>query len=114
LNGAAGEILIEKDASTNKISARHNRSEDGYLLEVPILLFVVLLTVAILIPHLSPLGRKVVLTIAAVPVLFALYYMIVIPGWRPGVTPLRWPWNWLSFLLCAILIVSAVVIINLN
>ena len=59
------------------------RRQRGYLMEIPILLAAVALGVALLFPALSPIGRKILLVAAVFPVLFCLYYMIVIPGWRP-------------------------------
>jgi hypothetical protein len=48
--------------------------------------------------------------LAAVPILFALFYMIVIPGWTPGYEGrLKWPWNWVVFILVAIPVVVVVV-----
>ncbi|HEX4325819.1 MAG TPA: hypothetical protein VH105_03325 [Burkholderiales bacterium] len=86
------------------------RLQRGYMLEIPILLMVVVLVVALVLPHLPPLGRKIFLGVAAVPVLFFLFYMIVIPGWTPGSAGrLRAPWNWLVFLLLAGAIVFVVV-----
>ena len=82
----------------------------GYLIEIPILLMVVGMVVALLLPHLAPAGRKVLISIAALPILFCLYYMIVIPGWTPNPGGrLKPPWNLLAFLLLAALIVSGVV-----
>ncbi len=79
------------------------------------MLFVLLVAMVILIPYLSLLGRKIVVSIAAVPILFALFYMIVIPGWMPADrSRLKWPWNWLVFLLLAIVIVIAVVAIDVG
>lgn len=84
----------------------------GYLLEIPILLMVVGVVLSILIPNLPPLGQKIVFGIGAVPILFALFYMIVIPGWTPNYSGrLKWPWNWLVFLLVAIPICTIVVLI---
>ena len=57
--------------------------QQGYLMEIPILLAAVVLGVALLFPALSPIGRKILLVAAVFPVIFCLYYMIVIPGWRP-------------------------------
>ena len=59
------------------------RRQRGYMLEVPILLTVLVLGAAFLLPVLPPFWRKVFIATAAVPVLFCLYYMIVIPGWSP-------------------------------
>lgn len=90
-----------------RLSSR--RHERGYLLEVPLLLVAVVLVVSIVLPKLPPLGQKILLALAAIPVLFALFYMIVTPGWQPDTRGrLRFPWNWIVFLLIAGLIVSGV------
>ncbi len=60
------------------------RSQRGYLLEVPLLLAVVAIVLAIVLPTLPKEGAKVALCIAAVPVLLGLRYMILTPGWTPG------------------------------
>lgn len=87
----------------------------GYLLEIPILLMVVGMVVALLLPHLAPVGRKVLISIAALPVLFCLFYMIVIPGWTPNASGrLKPPWSVLAFLLLAALIVTGVVMFVLS
>ena len=59
------------------------RFQRGYLLEIPILLFILVLVLSILIPRLSFNGQKVLLGLAAVPILFCLFYIIVAPGWVP-------------------------------
>jgi hypothetical protein len=98
----------------NNFSSHHRKGQGGYLLEIPLLLFIILIVVVVLIPYLSIGGRKILISIAAVPVLFALYYMIVIPGWTPyrrnrlGPTGRK-----VVFLLTAILIIGFVVLINL-
>jgi len=97
----------------NNLSSRQRQG--GYLLEIPILLLLIIVVVVILISHLSPFGQKILISIAAVPILFALFYMIVIPGWMPSdSTRLRPPWNWLVFLLVATLIVTVVVMFDLR
>lgn len=84
-------------------------------MEIPLLFLMMIVVVAIIIPYLSSLGRKILISIAAVPILFAIYYMIVSPGWMPGDrTRLRPPWNWLVFLLVAALVVVVVVMIVLG
>lgn len=97
----------------NSLSSR--RLQRGYLLEIPILLMVVGVVMSILIPNLPPLGQKILISIAAAPILFGLYYMIVIPGWMPGDDGrLKWPWNLLVFLLLAAAIVVGVVMFVLG
>jgi hypothetical protein len=76
---------------------------------------VVLIVMSILIPKLPPWGQRILLCIAAVPILFGLYYMIVIPGWMPGDKGrLKPPWNLLVFLLLAAVIVAGVVMFVLG
>jgi hypothetical protein len=97
----------------NKFSI-HQR-QGGYLLEIPILFFILVIGLAIFLPHLPPLGQKILICIAAVPILFTLFYMIVIPGWMPSDNArLRPPWNWVVFLLVAIVIVAIVLMIVLQ
>lgn len=92
----------------NKPSRQFQR---GYLMEIPILFMVVLVVLSILLPELPPLGQKITIGITAPPILFGLYYMIVIPGWTPDYSGrLKWPWNLLVFLLIAIPIVIIVAI----
>ncbi len=82
----------------------------GYLMEVPILLAVVGIVVAVVLPHLPRFGQKIFLGAAAIPVLFCLYYMIVIPGWSPNSSGhLRPPWSWMVFGLVAAAIIAVVV-----
>jgi hypothetical protein len=58
----------------------------GYLLEIPVLLFILLLALAILAPRLSLIGQKVMIGVAVLPIVYFLFYMIVAPGWVPGST----------------------------
>ncbi len=68
------------------------------------------MVVALLFPHLSLVGRKILISIAALPVLFCLFYMIVIPGWTLNHSGrLKPPWSLLAFLLLAALIATGVV-----
>lgn len=85
------------------------RRSAGYLLEVPLLLMAIGLVLALLLPNLPPLGQKVLLGLAALPLLLGLYYMIVTPGWTPGGSGLRPPWGLAWFSLVALLIVALVV-----
>lgn len=96
----------------NILSSRQRQR--GYLLEIPILFMITIVILAILLPNLPPWGQKTLIALASVPILFALFYMIVIPGWTPGYSGrLKWPWNWLVFLLIAIPIIAVVVMIVL-
>ena len=88
------------------------QSQRGYLLEIPILFMVVVIVMSVVVPELPPLGQKIAFIIGALLILFFLFYMIVIPGWTPGYAGrLKWPWNWVVFLLVAIPIVTVVVLI---
>ena len=60
------------------------QSQSGYLMEIPIILFITAILLAVLMPNLPDLAGKVVLVVVALVWIAGLYYMIVIPGWRPG------------------------------
>jgi hypothetical protein len=84
-------------------------AQSGYLMEVPILLAVVGIVVSILLPMLPPVGQKILFGLAALPILFGLYYMIVIPGWTPNSSGrLRPPWSFIAFALAAALVIAVV------
>jgi hypothetical protein len=92
----------------NDLSPRQRQR--GYLLEIPLLFIAVVVILSIVLPMLPPWGQKIAIALAAVPILFALFYMIVIPGWTPGYEGrLKWPWNWVVFVLVAIPVVFVVV-----
>lgn len=85
------------------------RRQLGYLIEIPILLMIIGIVLSVLVPNVSPTGQKILTGIAAIPVLFGLYYMIVIPGWMPGNKGrLKPPWNVLVFLLVAAPIIAGI------
>ena len=87
------------------ISSR--KQQRGYLLEIPLLLAVIGIVLAVLLPNLPPIGQKILLVIAVLPTLFGLYYMIVTPGWMPDTSGrLRPPWSLLVFLLVAAAILT--------
>ena len=88
------------------------RAQRGYLLEVPIILIALVVVASIVLPNLPPIGQKIFLVILAVPVLFGLFYMIVIPGLTPDNRGrLRPPWNLIVFGIVAALIVAVLVLI---
>lgn len=69
------------------------------------------IVLATLLPILPPLGQKILMSIAAVLILFCLFYMIVIPGWMPSDNNrLKPPWSVLVFLLVAAAIIFFVVL----
>jgi hypothetical protein len=87
-----------------------HRRQCGYLLEIPLLFIAVVVILSIVLPMLPEWGQKVAIVLAAIPILFALFYMIVIPGWTPDYEGrLKWPWNWVVFILVAIPVVVVVV-----
>lgn len=81
----------------------------GYLLEMPIMLFIVVVVLAILMPRLPLSGQKILLVVAGVAILFCLFYMMVVPGWMPGESGRgRRVWRVALFLGCAAVIVAGV------
>jgi hypothetical protein len=81
----------------------------GYLLEIPIMLFIVMVVLAVLMPRLSLTGQKVLLVIAAAAILFCLFCMVVMPGWVPGSSGRGGlVWRIALFLGCAAAIVAGV------
>ncbi|WP_186405705.1 hypothetical protein [Candidatus Accumulibacter aalborgensis] len=65
---------------------------------------------AALFPNLPPLGQKVLVGVATLPVLYSLYYMIVTPGWMPGNERFKPILRLSAFLLLAATIVTGVTI----
>lgn len=91
------------------------RFQHGYLLEMPILLAVVGVCLSVLYPILSPTGRKILISISVLPVLIALFYMIVVPGWTPRDTRrIKQIARLLAFLLIAVLIVAVAAVFVLG
>lgn len=81
----------------------------GYLFEIPIILFLLVVVLAIVMPRLPPSGQKALVGVAAVPIVFCLFYMIVAPGWMPGQSVAwRLAWRAALFLGCAAAIVAGV------
>jgi hypothetical protein len=81
----------------------------GYLREIPLLLFVLALVLAVLLPHLSPGGEKMAVAVTAVASVTGLFYMIVAPGWTPNASAGgRLRWRVALFLGCAAALVAAV------
>ena len=92
------------------------RIQRGYLFEIPLILAVLFLALALILPRLPGLGRKILLAVATVPTLVCLFYLIVLPGWAPG-TPLRGrpaAYRLALFLACAAATVAAVAVFILR
>jgi type II secretory pathway component PulM len=80
------------------------RDQTGYMLEVPVIVMVVGVGLAVLVPQLPPRGQKIAVMLGALILIACAYYMIVIPGWQPGATRLRAPWNLIVFSAVAALL----------
>lgn len=87
------------------------RLEGGYMVEYPLILAGTILVLAVVLPRMTYSAAKFVLPFAALPVLVALYYMLIAPGWQPNAKRLGPPWNWIVFLGLAGGIVAGIVIL---
>ncbi len=56
----------------------------GYLLEIPLIIIVTGVLLAILIPILPKIATQILVVIGAIIFIAGFYYMIVIPGWQPN------------------------------
>jgi hypothetical protein len=91
----------------NSLSPR--QFQRGYLLEIPIVLFIFVVVLSVLMPRLPLNGQKVLIAISAVPIVLCLFYMIVAPGWVPGTSGRgHRAWRLALFLGCAAAIVAGV------
>jgi hypothetical protein len=81
------------------------RLQSGYMLEVPLIMVAVGIVLAIAVPKLSVVPAKVLVVIGTLIWIGGLYYMIVIPGWRPNNTSHspRW-WRLAKFFAIAALL----------
>ena len=48
------------------------------------MLLMLLIVLSLVVPRLPSAGRKIVIAISVIPVVFCLFYMIAAPGWVPG------------------------------
>jgi hypothetical protein len=69
--------------TSNEPPIRSPQFQRGYLIEIPIMLIILVVVLAVLMPRLPLNGQKALIGVAAVPILFFLLYMIVAPGWMP-------------------------------
>jgi hypothetical protein len=60
------------------------RFQCGYLLEIPIILFILVIVLSFVVPRLPLIGQRLVIVITAIPIVLCLFYMIIVPGWAPG------------------------------
>jgi hypothetical protein len=80
-----------------------SRYQLGYLYEIPLAVFALLLALALTVPHLPVFWRKIVLGVAIVPILFCLFCVIVRPGRTVGAAPQGQAYGRLAlFLACAV------------
>jgi hypothetical protein len=84
------------------------RCQRGYLYEIPMILLAVSLALALALPRLSVVGRKMALGVAAGPLLYGLFYLIVRPGWTVGVQRGPVYGRLALFLACAISVIVLV------
>jgi hypothetical protein len=85
------------------------RSQRGYLFEIPLVLLVLLLALALILPRVPVIVQKLLLAVATVPTLFCFYYLIVAPGWTATAVPrTRAVWRLALFLTCAAAVIGAV------
>jgi hypothetical protein len=78
------------------------------MIEVPIGIAVVVVLLAVLLPKL-PLGAaKALAIVGALMVTAGAFYMLIVPGWQPDPSGrLRWPWNWVVFVLISVVLIGA-------
>ncbi len=79
------------------------KNQAGYLLEIPLIVAAVVVLLAIALPALPkyPVLAKIAMVVGALIITAGLYYMIVIPGWRPDAKGLSWPYNMVLFCIIA-------------
>ena len=79
-------------------------AQSGYMIEIPIIVAIVGWLLALILPKLPPVGQKVAAVLGAIIFIAGAYYMIVVPGWQPGASRLRWPWNVIVFIPIALVV----------
>ena len=78
------------------------RSQSGYMLEIPPLMLVVGVVLAVALPRVPLVLSKVLMAAGTLAWIGGLYYMILAPGWMPGnQPPMRRMWKWILFLVLA-------------
>jgi hypothetical protein len=65
-------------------------------------LLALVLALALILPRLSVFGRKMLLGVAIVPIVYCLFYIIVRPGWTVARIQRSHPYGrWALFLACS-------------
>jgi hypothetical protein len=78
------------------------RYQRGYLFEIPVILIALFVGLALILPHLSVVGQKVLVGVASVPILCCLYYLVVRPIGTPTAVRRSYAYVRLAiFLICA-------------
>jgi hypothetical protein len=62
----------------------NRHSQSGYMLEIPVIMFAAAILLALALPRLPAVFAKILVVVVTLVWIGGLYYMIVIPGWRPG------------------------------
>jgi hypothetical protein len=76
--------------------------QSGFLLEIPLLMMLAGVLMAVLLPHLPAVPGKILVGVGAMAFTAGCYYLLIIPGWRPDAASRpRRPWNWIVFLALA-------------
>jgi hypothetical protein len=89
---------------------RRGRRQSGYLMEIPLLVAAVGVSLMIVLPMVSAIAGKALVIVAALIGIGGLYYMFVVPGWLPGQEPYsRSLWGKVAFVAAAVAIVAAAV-----
>lgn len=77
----------------------------GYLLEIPLILIVTGILLAILIPILPKVATQLLVIIGTIIFISGFYYIIVIPGWQPSASQLGRIGKLTIFVIISLLII---------
>ncbi|NOQ36493.1 MAG: hypothetical protein GQ569_11475 [Methylococcaceae bacterium] len=86
------------------------QKQAGYLLEVPLILMLTAMILAIFLPILSEIPFKLLSLIAAPIFIACFYYMIVTPGWQPNPSTLSRRGRLISFFGMSALVIFITVV----
>lgn len=77
----------------------------GYLLEIPLIIMITGILLAILMPILPKIATKILAVIGAIIFIAGFYYIIVIPGWQPNASQLGRIGKLIIFSIISLLII---------
>ncbi len=80
------------------------KRQQGYLLEIPFIVIVTGVLLAIFIPMLQSIASKTLMIIGNVILIGGFYYILIIPGWQPNRKPLKNIWKWSIFMSVSFLL----------